>query len=351
MECPICNQSCVNRRILSLHMAKHHKNLPLIEREYIICNLLFGVEVVQELITQYKDEVICCDDLVRNKTDIVKLLKLLGLKRTNQQEKLTKRYREKYSSTIIERYGVDNVSKSEDIKKKKLNTMVETTGHNDYSSFFKSVKEQRESALRTHLADVEQLRQRYETMKVTLKERYGVSNAGQIGFVRKLNAEKQKLFFQFMSDDDKRLFTLPARSTFIRGHNWCSQIEQRIHLALEKAEIPFKKHVFINGYNFDILIGKNLLIEINGDFWHANPRIYIESDIVIGDKRASDIWAKDLRKRMSISSEYNLLVYWEMDINSMSDEDVYNMLIEDIYNVEFGNNQDKTDCASDEENK
>jgi len=54
---------------------------------------------------------------------------------------------------------------------------------------------------------------------------------------------------------------------------------------------------------------------------------------------------------MSISFEYNLLVYWEMDINSMSDEDVYNMLIEDIYNVEFGNNQDKTDCTSDEENK
>lgn len=335
MECPICNAVCNTRRTLALHLAKQHKDISDIDREYLICNRLFGEDVVAELIKQYQNEEICCNDLITNKTDIVKLLMLLGIKRTNKQEKLTKRYIEKYKSTLIERYGVDNVSKLDAIKQKKVESLAISSGHTDYSSFFKSVKAERHIGQEKFIADKQRIRDRTEKMKATLYERHGVKNPGQLEHVRKINSDNRKAYFMFLSADEKRQFTLKARSVFITGELWCSQIERRIQSLLEKARLPFRTHVFINGYNFDILVGDNLLIEVQGDFWHANPRIYIASDIMLGNKTASDIWDKDLRKKASIQSKYNLLVYWEMDINNMSDDDLYDTLIEDIYNVEF----------------
>lgn len=337
MLCPYCDKECTDRRGLAFHLARMHKTYSLLEREYVVCNILFGEEKVKTLVQQYIDEEICCDDLVKGNTDITKLLSLLGVKRTGQQEKLTKRYKEKYKSTLVERYGVDNISKLDSIKKQKCNTMSITTGHQDYKSFFKALKDQRTEAYNQYLLDDQARKDQYNKYLLTINERYGVSNVGQLQHVRELNRAKQIKFFEGMSIDERRQFTYVARSTFLLGHNWCSQIEQRFHRLLEKMKIPFKKHVFIDGYNFDLLIGDNLLIEVNGDFWHANPRLYHATDIIIGDKTAKDIWDKDLRKSLSIQPNYKLLVYWEMDINSLSDNQLFEKLIEDIYNVEFGN--------------
>ena len=40
------------------------------------------------------------------------------------EEKKTSRYKEKYTTTIINKYGVDNVSKLENIKQKKMETYI-----------------------------------------------------------------------------------------------------------------------------------------------------------------------------------------------------------------------------------
>lgn len=71
----------------------------------------------------------------------------------------------------------------------------------------------------------------------------------------------------------------------------------------------------------DIFIPEfNLVIEIYGDFWHANPKKYKPSDIFCcfdGKRTAEEIWNKDEeRKRIFLEKGYNFLEIWENQINS-----------------------------------
>jgi very-short-patch-repair endonuclease len=65
-------------------------------------------------------------------------------------------------------------------------------------------------------------------------------------------------------------------------------------------------------YVYDIK-HQTCIIEFNGDYWHANPKIYNEDDEIRGTK-ARDIWQKDKRK-ISLAHEagYHTMVVWESD--------------------------------------
>lgn len=71
-------------------------------------------------------------------------------------------------------------------------------------------------------------------------------------------------------------------------------------------------------YEYDILIDNNKLIEINGDYYHANPNIYKSDDILnfFGkDILAKIIWKKDkLKLDFAQKKGYNIKVIWEYDI-------------------------------------
>lgn len=74
---------------------------------------------------------------------------------------------------------------------------------------------------------------------------------------------------------------------------------------------------------FDYFIKeKNIIIEFNGDIWHANPNKFNGDDIVpILNKKASDIWEKD-KKRYDILKQkhnFNIIVIWETDKIKISD--------------------------------
>lgn len=67
---------------------------------------------------------------------------------------------------------------------------------------------------------------------------------------------------------------------------------------------------------FDITsISKKKIIEINGDYWHCNPRIYNESYYIEQkDKNAKEIWESD-KKKLDLAKKngYNVFVIWEYD--------------------------------------
>ena len=76
-----------------------------------------------------------------------------------------------------------------------------------------------------------------------------------------------------------------------------------------------KKRFEIDIYLPDLKLG----IEYNGDFWHANPMFYKESDILkLGGKSnintAKQIWEKDVQKINLIKEiGISLLIFWEYD--------------------------------------
>lgn len=72
-------------------------------------------------------------------------------------------------------------------------------------------------------------------------------------------------------------------------------------------------------YFFDVKVG-DLLIEVNGDYWHCNPRRYKVNDRVSFYGRvveAGVVWAADARKTtVAVSAGYRTLTVWEYDIIS-----------------------------------
>ena len=60
------------------------------------------------------------------------------------------------------------------------------------------------------------------------------------------------------------------------------------------------------------------LIEINGDYWHCNPKFYDETFYNKSkQKTAKELWEIDARKReIAEQNGYKLLVVWENDYNT-----------------------------------
>ena len=69
--------------------------------------------------------------------------------------------------------------------------------------------------------------------------------------------------------------------------------------------------------SYDAKVG-NLLIEINGNYWHANPAIYNEDDVFNFPKdtlTAKDIWELDkYKKDIAKENGYDFLCIWESEI-------------------------------------
>lgn len=75
-------------------------------------------------------------------------------------------------------------------------------------------------------------------------------------------------------------------------------------------------------YSFDFYY-KNVLIEFNGDYWHANPKIYSSDKIFSrhGNKlKITDIWSRDKQKKeFAESLGYKVIVIWESDYRTNPD--------------------------------
>ena len=90
-----------------------------------------------------------------------------------------------------------------------------------------------------------------------------------------------------------------------------------------------KQHAILKNntrhYVYDI-VHKNKIIEYNGDFWHASPKKYKESDVVrLPNKTitAKEIWEKDLEKiKFAESQGYEVLVVWESDFKKNKEETI-----------------------------
>jgi very-short-patch-repair endonuclease len=78
---------------------------------------------------------------------------------------------------------------------------------------------------------------------------------------------------------------------------------------------PLEQQIFIGPYSYDFGSRKlKKLVEINGTYWHADPRVYKADDLLIGQKKAYEIWAKDLEKiSYAKNYGYDVLSVWELD--------------------------------------
>lgn len=86
-------------------------------------------------------------------------------------------------------------------------------------------------------------------------------------------------------------------------------------------------------YLFDYVNHKaKLVLEFNGDIWHANPTLFTETWInPVSRKTAKEIWSYDKKKEQAAnSSGYRVVVLWEREIKELgyNKEEVKNKLYE-----------------------
>jgi len=191
--------------------------------------------------------------------------------------------RQKYKETVRNTYGVDNVSQSQHVKDRKLSVS---------------------------------------------RERYGVDNPSQRPEI--ISKIKDTMFINYGVTNARYLPRYRGNTTLSVPHrkisNWLTSVG--IEHENEKPNL-FPKPVAANNRIYSPIVdiwidAYNTVIEIYGDYWHANPNIYYASDVIhlfIGLTTAQEIWDIDSHRQSHIESfGVKVIVLWENDIKKSFDD-------------------------------
>lgn len=217
----------------------------------------------------------------------------------------------KQKKTLNKMYGVDNVSQIDFVKKKKKKTSIKNYGvdniwkHPDY----------------------------IDIIEQSIIEKYGITRKELLSINSKKIWESKTI-----EEKDKWLKNSIHSDNAIKknGCNSISKLEKNVANLLIELSIPFETQFYIKTgkrkwklYDFKIK-NTNLIIEVNGDYWHANPKIYKNLDKIkyfYGDRIAEDIWGKDeVKKNIAESHGYIVKYIWENDIKNMSKSELLTYL-------------------------
>lgn len=91
-----------------------------------------------------------------------------------------------------------------------------------------------------------------------------------------------------------------------------TKLEKLFKTILDNLNIKYEFQPSVGGFNYDFLINTNLIVEVDGDFWHCNPikwkePIYESQKHTVEHDAVKNQWAKN--------NGYKLLRFWETDIN------------------------------------
>lgn len=115
-----------------------------------------------------------------------------------------------------------------------------------------------------------------------------------------------------------------------RGSGIISKLNKMVFSILEENDINFSIEFKIKRkdgyyYSYDILLENNKIIEINGDYWHGNPKIYKKDDIILKNSskeyKVEDKWKYDKAKITFIKEKgYEVLIVWEKELKENFDK-------------------------------
>ena len=101
-----------------------------------------------------------------------------------------------------------------------------------------------------------------------------------------------------------------------------SKLSYRLKDILDAHKIPYEMEFRIDIPNsthfrlYDFKFG-NTILELNGDYFHANPQIYAQNDIIRirkVDYLAIDIWnGEKQKKELAENNGYKVLIIWESE--------------------------------------
>lgn len=187
-------------------------------------------------------------------------------------------------------------------------------------------------------------RQSYTNTLLYFKEKYG-NDSGLLKFkqINKLKAEANSplaIAEKLGITVDEAIELILSRNTNT-GKTWGSNLEKNFIENLE-AQLGFSLEYttfskpygmwskLLNSYVIYDIKHKNCIIEFNGDYWHANPKIYKDEAIIRGTQ-ATCIRQKDqLKLQTAIDNGYLTYTVWESDYKENKEKilkEVYEWLL------------------------
>ena len=290
--CPWCGEE-IPRNSASVHIRRYCKKKPinLTEKE-IVDNIVVAMygNIIDDLINDYLN-LFSLPDLKKkygiNYKITQKLLKEHNIKTRDVSTSAKEITAKKIKKHCQEKYGVDNPSQLDEVKEKKRNTFI---------------------------------------------EHYGIDNIWKTDDYKQFTRERWNSY----GPEEK---TKNLKGLFERRKNGkVSNLEKRVLGILTDIGIDFVSQYRIGKYfhKYDIRIsGAKVIIEVNGDFWHANPELYGPDDILTfsntNKPRAKDVWKKDEKNRnFAEKNGYRIIYLWENEIKEKTDIELGTLLIDKL---------------------
>lgn len=287
--CPICNISISKTGVIP-HIRNCHQDLKDFEKNLLNLEIKSGLSYkeMMNLTEDYSNNLSLPDLQKKYKTHFKLSISIInnfgGKIRTLKQTACSQKTKEQYKATCIKKYNTDNVSKCKKIKDKKAATFL---------------------------------------------KHYGVDNIFKTQeFIGSLNDKMLKTY------GVKRV-TEPMLS----ATTWNSKLELRVKKILIALEIKHKHSLFVSGRQFDFFLPiSKTILEIHGDFWHANPSKYKNSDLMPYPKQsllAREVWARDLEKKRIVEElGYKYVCIWENDLKThLKDDDKLSTYLKELNNA------------------
>jgi G:T-mismatch repair DNA endonuclease (very short patch repair protein) len=216
--------------------------------------------------------------------------------------------------------GITNISQLNNVKKKKKETFIKNYG----------------------VDNIRKWKPFYDYVKTVIETRYGVdyttfvSNNSKKIWDSKTDDEKTNWLNNSIHSDEARVKSLSNRDGFI-----VSKIEDTVSQILSELNIIHTrqyiiKHKGIRKFYDFYLPDYGVIIEVNGDYWHASPKIYNKNDVIkypFGYKTAKEIWDKDiLKKQHAEKINIPILYIWEYELKE-NKSDLINLIKNKLYEL------------------
>ncbi|MBR4590232.1 MAG: hypothetical protein IKO36_06160, partial [Bacteroidaceae bacterium] len=206
------------------------------------------------------------------------------------------------------------------------------------------------------ITNVSQSNKVKEKKKATFMEHYGVDNVWKLADYNKKCAElhpesheihMQKLcngrdiFWNNITKEQLEKWKKKVSDGSVKSNWYDSSLESRFCCILNQLNISYTRQFHIKGsthpYDFRLCDTK-IIIEINGNYWHANPTMYSKESILNFPGRrkikAEDIWNRD-KKFIEFANKNNFKVIeiWESDMKNKNDDELSNFVIQKLNEI------------------
>ena len=249
-------------------------------------------------------------------------VKNLGLKHKNiSDSRKTNSCKERTKNTNNQKYGVDNISQSEHIKQKKKETFLKNYGVDN-------IWKLKEYRIEWEQKMIEKYGSPYIGNIHGNGNLWGWNNLeSKISRINKLKEDFKKWYYN-LSEEDKEIYAKTRGNYLVKASK--SFLETRIEKILIDNCIFNKSQYWIKRKSYDFWLGEKNILEIQGKYWHCDPRFYKENDIIQHGESyylVKDVWDKDEeKKKLAEKYGYNVFYLWETDIKNMTDFDILNKI-------------------------